>query len=504
MSAEDLTNLKISDDSVPTPATTSAGQEKDVAIKDDTPSTEAAAVNGENGEGKMGEEEVCNDALEEPRLLASEFEVNVTLADQQANPDSPLYSAKTFEDLGLHPSLLKGLYAMKFSKPSKIQEKALPLLLANPPMNMIAQSQSGTGKTAAFSLTMLSRISYDLQQPQAICLAPSRELARQTQDVVNRMGQFTPMKTFLAVKESWNRDTRVDAQIIIGTPGTVMDMIAKRVLPIKDIKVLVLDEADEMMDLQGLGDQTLRIRKMLPPNTQTLLFSATFPDKVVSFSQKFAPNANQIRLKQEELSVEGIKQFFMDCADNEAKYDVLLEIYNLLTVGQSIIFCRKRDTADEIASRMTADGHSVASLHGSKDTGDRDAIIDGFREGKTKVLITTNVIARGIDISQVTMVINYDIPTTGFGPQARADTETYLHRVGRTGRFGRQGVAINFISDANSYRWVQELQQDLGVEITAVKTQDYEEMEKVCLDVLSSGVWENPEINLHAVTLFRS
>jgi ATP-dependent RNA helicase DDX19/DBP5 len=157
---------------------------------------------------------------------------------------------------------------------------------------------------------------------------------------------------------------------------------------------------------------------------------------------------------------------------------------------------------------MTADGHSVASLHGSKDTGDRDAIIDGFREGKTKVLITTNVIARGIDISQVTMVINYDIPTTGFGGQARADTETYLHRVGkwkacmlklavflkltslsrtgRTGRFGRQGVAINFISDANSYRWVQELQEDLGVEITAVKTQDYEEMEKVRLVCVAS------------------
>ncbi|KAI5452949.1 RNA helicase required for poly(A+) mRNA export [Naganishia albida] len=475
MSAEDLTNLKISEDA------STPGQ--DAAVADN-----AMNIRGEGSAGPTGQEtqEGMGEEEEEQRLLASNYEVNVTLADQQADVNSPLYSAKTFEDLGLHPNLLKGLYAMKFSKPSKIQEKALPLLLSDPPTNMIAQSQSGTGKTAAFSLTMLSRISYELEQPQAICLAPSRELARQILDVINRMGQFTPMKTFLAVKESWNRDTRVNAQIVVGTPGTVMDMIAKRVLPIKDIKVLVLDEADEMMDLQGLGDQTLRIKKMLPPNTQTLLFSATFPDKVVAFSQKFAPNANQIRLKQEELSVEGIKQFFMDCADNEAKYDVLLEIYNLLTVGQSIIFCRKRDTADEIASRMTADGHSVASLHGSKDTGDRDAIIDGFREGKTKVLITTNVIARGIDISQVTMVINYDIPTTGFGGQARADTETYLHRVGRTGRFGRQGVAINFISDANSYRWVQELQEDLGVEITAVKTQDYEEMEKILKSILKS------------------
>lgn len=273
------------------------------------------------------------------KLLQSSYEVKVTLRDQQADPNSPLYSAKSFEDLGLHPFLLKGIYSMKFQKPSKIQEKAMPLLLANPPTNMIAQSQSGTGKTAAFSLTMLSRIAYGQEVPQCICLAPSRELARQIEIVVQTMGKFLPLKTFLAVRDGWNRQTQVNAHVVVGTPGTVMDMIGKRVLDVRGVKVLVLDEADDMLDIQGLGDHTMRIKKMIPPNAQTLLFSATFPERVDNFAADFAPNANSIRLRTEELSVEGIKQFYMDCANEDVKYDVLLEIYNLLTIGQSIIFC---------------------------------------------------------------------------------------------------------------------------------------------------------------------
>ena len=191
---------------------------------------------------------------------------------------------------------------------------------------------------------------------------------------------------------------------------------------------------------------------MIPPAAQTLLFSATFPDRVDAFAKRFAPDANEIRLKPEELSVEGIKQFYMDCESEEVKYDVLLELYNLLTIGQSIIFCavslreapsvppelmnlciagpQRRDTADNIANRMIAEGHSVAALHGSKDAESRDSVIDGFREGNTKVLITTNVIARGIDISQVTMVVNYDLPMLRQPGMSRVDTETYLHRVG--------------------------------------------------------------------------
>lgn len=184
------------------------------------------------------------------------------MADQQADPNSPLHSVKSFDELGLHPALLKGIYFMKFQKPSKIQERALPLMLANPPRNMIAQSQSGTGKTAAFVLTMLSRVDPTNPDTQAICLAPSRELARQIMDVVKSMGQFTTITTAFGIKDAVARDSKVNAQVVIGTPGTVMDLIKiGRRLDTKSVRVLVLDEADSMLDAQNLGEQCLKIRK---------------------------------------------------------------------------------------------------------------------------------------------------------------------------------------------------------------------------------------------------
>lgn len=214
----------------------------------------------------------------------------------------------------------------------------------------------------------------------------------------------------------------------------------------------------------------------MPKTCQIVLFSATFPDRVRTFASRFAqPNANEIRLKHNELSVEGIKQFYMDCRDDAHKFEILSSLYSVLTIGQSIIFVRKRETSDEIARRMTADGHVVTSLHGGLDPKERDMVMDAFRNGKTKVLLTTNVIARGIDISQVTLVINYDMPTDNNG---RPDPETYLHRIGRTGRFGRTGVSINFVHDRQSYEEMKAIEEHFGREIVKVPT-DLESMEKV-------------------------
>ncbi|KAG8905943.1 RNA helicase required for poly(A+) mRNA export [Tulasnella sp. 403] len=408
-------------------------------------------------------------------LLNSTHEVMVTLADQQADPNSPLYSIKSFEDLGLHDNLLKGLYQMGFQKPSKIQERALPLLLQDPPRNMIGQSQSGTGKTAAFVLTMLSRVDFSKNTTQAICLAPSRELARQIMTVVTTMGAFTPVTTAFAIRESVERGAKVDAQIVVGTPGTLTDLLRKRAIDSKDIKIFVVDEADNMLDQQGLGDQTLRVKNMVPRNCQIVLFSATFAENVRNFATKFAPGANEIRLKQEELSVEGIKQFYMDCENEEHKFEVLVQLYSLLTIGQSIIFCKRRETADTIARRMTEEGHQVVSLHGAKDATERDTIIDSFRDGKYKVLITTNVIARGIDILQVNMVVNYDLPMT---MDNKPDPETYLHRIGRTGRFGRRGISINFVHNRRTYDEMKAIETALQREIVRVSTADFDKMEK--------------------------
>lgn len=346
---------------------------------------------------------------------------------------------------------------------------------------MIGQSQSGTGKTGAFVLTMLSRVDPSVKLPQAICLAPSRELARQTMDVVLEMSKFTQVTTALAVKDSLVKGRAVQAQIIVGTPGTVMEAIRRRLLPVQALKIFCLDEADNMLDQSGLGDQSLRIQQMIRGKPQILLFSATFPDHVRKFASKFAPGANEISLRREELSVDAIKQFYMDCDSVEHKYEVLCNLYDLLTVSQSIIFCAKRESSDEIARRMTEMGHAVVSLHGGMTPEERDKVMDDFRRGEFKVLITTNVLARGIDISQITLVINYDLPTDNRG---QPDYEAYLHRIGRTGRFGRTGVSINFVHNKQTWQMVEMIEKHFEREITRIPTDDWEEVEKRLKSVL--------------------
>ncbi|CCL99314.1 uncharacterized protein FIBRA_01330 [Fibroporia radiculosa] len=442
--------------------------------------TPAPAAKEKTPEQSVEDKEAATD------LVKSTFEVSVTLADQQGDPNSPLHSVKTFEQLGLHADLLKGIFAMGFSKPSKIQERALPLLLSNPPQNMIGQSQSGTGKTAAFVLTMLSRVDFSKNKPQALCLAPARELARQIMSVVVAMGKYTPVQTEYAIKDNLPRGAApITAHIVVGTPGTMTDLIRRKVLDVSEVKVFVLDEADNMLDQDGLGEQTLRVKNMLPRNSvQIILFSATFPDHVRNFASKFAPSANKIELKKNELSVDNIRQFYMDCRNEEHKYEVLVSLYHLLTIGQSIIFCQHRHTADRISQRMTAEGHKVASLHGAKDAAERDAIIDGFREGRNKVLITTNVIARGIDILQVNMVVNYDLPflnerdNSANKEDARPDIETYIHRIGRTGRFGRKGISVNFVHDKATWAQMEQIEAATGKHIIRIATNDLDEMEE--------------------------
>lgn len=403
-----------------------------------------------------------------------QHEVEVHLADIQANKKSPLHSVHSFEELGLKEDLLKGVYAMEFNKPSKIQEKALPLLLGSPPRNLIAQSQSGTGKTAAFVLTMLSRVDTTLDAPQALCLSPTRELARQIGRVVEKMGQFTKARVTYVLRDMDMKGETIADHIVIGTPGTIKDLVRRGRLRLHSMKVFVLDEADVMLDMQGLGDQSIRIKMLLPPTCQIVLFSATFPPKVREFANRVVPNANVITLRREELSLDAIKQFYMDCKSYEHKYQVLSQIYGLLTIGQSIVFCQTRATADELYRRMTAEGHTISLLHGGLSPEQRDAVIEEFRKGTTKVLIATNVLARGIDILQVSLVINFDLP---LDVNSRPDCETYLHRIGRTGRFGRNGVSINFVHDRKSLEDMLYIQRFFGREIVQIPTEDLELIE---------------------------
>ncbi|KAL8648557.1 MAG: hypothetical protein Q9226_005943 [Calogaya cf. arnoldii] len=434
------------------------------------------------------------------------YDVNIKFSDVRADPNNPLYSLKRFEDLTADPNILKGIYEMRFTKPSKIQEKALPLLLGNPPTNMIGQSQSGTGKTAAFVLNILIRLDLSTPEarktPQAMVLAPSRELARQIHGVIQIMGRYLEGLQ-IASSIPADRDNRgkfLDGQVVVGTPGTTMDLIKKGLINARGIKVLVLDEADNMLDQQGLGDQCLRVKNLLPKNIQVVLFSATFPDYVVQYAERFAPNSNQITLRHEELTVEGIKQLYLDCPSATAKYDSLVKLYGLMTIGSSIIFVKTRATAREIERRMNEENHQCACLTGEYEGTQRDIIIDAFRKGAAKVLITTNVLSRGIDVQSVSLVINYDLPDLAPNAHDRADTQTYLHRIGRTGRFGRIGVSISLISGQRDVMIMHEIENYFGIKMQGLNHNDWDEVESKIKAVLKS-VRAQPEYNPREISM---
>ena len=395
----------------------------------------------------------------------------------QADPSTPYHSATTFEEMGLREELMKGIYDMGFSKPSKIQATSIPMILSADGefKNLIAQAHNGSGKTASFVLGMLSRIDFNLNETQVLCLAPTRELARQIEEIIQSIGKFTNVKTKLAVKATdeekrqWKTDGprgTLTEHIVVGTPGKVMELMKKRMMNSKTIKMLVLDEADEMVDSQAMGDQTIRIKRLLPNNIQVLLFSATYRDAVKGFATKIAPNANEITIKRETLSLEKVKQYYLDTNSKDERFQVLVELYEALTLGQSIIFVRTRSEAASLTERLREDGHTVSVLYGGDMTPEeRDRVIDEFRGGVTKVLVTTNVLSRGVDVLAVSCVINYDLPTDRDG---MADPETYLHRIGRTGRFGRKGIAINLVYDDRSKSVLKELEDYYAKKIEAI------------------------------------
>ncbi|KAK7793399.1 hypothetical protein R5R35_014306 [Gryllus longicercus] len=435
--------------------------------------------------GSEEEEEVFNPAeasllqkIVRKGLVESKHDLEI----QRKDPTSPLYSVKSFDALHLKPELLKGVYDMGFYAPSKIQETALPTLLADPPQNMIAQSQSGTGKTAAFVLAMLSRVDPKKQYPQVLCLSPTYELAIQTGEVATKMAQHCPeIKIRYAVRgEEIPKGTKIRDHIVIGTPGKVVDWGVKfRFFDLGKISVFVLDEADVMIATQGHQDQSFRIHKLLPRTCQMMFFSATYEQDVMEFAEAIVSNPVIIRLKREEESLNNIKQYYVNCRSLEEKYIALSNIYGVVTIGQAMIFCHTRKTAAWLAERMSRDGHAVALLSGDLTVEQRIAVLDRFRDGKEKVLITTNVLSRGIDIEQVTIVVNFDLPMT---VNRKADCETYLHRIGRTGRFGKAGIAINLIDGPEALTLMKQIEEHFGKKIQLLDTEDVDEIEKLGAD----------------------
>eukprot|EP01060_Flectonema_neradi_P032360 TRINITY_DN512_c0_g1_i1.p1 TRINITY_DN512_c0_g1~~TRINITY_DN512_c0_g1_i1.p1 ORF type:complete len:394 (+),score=70.41 TRINITY_DN512_c0_g1_i1:1524-2705(+) len=342
----------------------------------------------------------------------------------------------SFEKMKLKKNLLEGLYAYGFERPSAIQQRAIVPFIKG--RDLIAQSQSGTGKTNMFCLAALNLVNEEENTTQVLILSPTRELASQSRTVCNQLGNQMNVSTHACVGgKSLAEDVRrLDSgvQIVSGTPGRVFDMIKRRNLVTRNLKTLILDEADEMLS-KGFKIQIYDIYRHLPPNTQVVLVSATLPEEVLEMTTNFMADPVNILVKRDELTLEGIKQYFIMVEKEEWKYETLCDLYSTLTITQAVIFCNKKDTVNELAEKLVAARYSVMHMHGDMPQPDRDAVVKNFREGKGRVLITTDVFARGLDIEQVSLVINYDLPI---------NREQYLHRIGRSGRYGRKGIAINF------------------------------------------------------------
>ncbi|ELT87428.1 hypothetical protein CAPTEDRAFT_209158 [Capitella teleta] len=271
------------------------------------------------------------------------------------------------------------------------------------------------------------------------------------------------------------RGQLIDPHIVIGTPGTVLDWSTKfKVFDLKKIRVFVLDEADVMIATQGHQDQSIRVQRGLSKDCQMLLFSATYDSQVMKFAQAVVPDPIVIRLRREEESLKNIKQFFIRCSSLQEKFHALSNIYGAISIGQSMIFCHTRKAASWLAEQMTQQGHAVGMLSGELAVEQRAAVIERFRSAKEKVLITTNVSARGIDVEQVTVVVNFDLPVNMKG---EADCETYLHRIGRTGRFGNRGLAINMVDSARSLAIMHDIAAHFGKTIQELDPNDIDQVE---------------------------
>jgi len=356
----------------------------------------------------------------------------------------------SFDAMGLHENLLRGIYAYGFEKPSAIQQRGIVPFTKG--LDVIQQAQSGTGKTATFCAGILHQLDYAVMETQALVLAPTRELAQQIEKVMRALGDYLQVKCHACVGgTSVREDQRIlqnGVHVVVGTPGRVYDMLRRRALRPDYIKVFVLDEADEMLS-RGFKDQIYDIFQLLPPKLQVGVFSATMPPEALEITRKFMNKPVRILVKRDELTLEGIKQFYVNVDREEWKLDTLCDLYETLAITQSVIFANTRRKVDWLTDKMSARDHTVSATHGDMDQNTRDIIMREFRSGSSRVLITTDLLSRGIDVQQVSLVINYDLPT---------QPENYLHRIGRSGRFGRKGVAINFVSKEDE-RMLQDIQR---------------------------------------------
>jgi len=361
--------------------------------------------------------------------------------------------ATTFDDMKLQDNLLRGIYGYGFEKPSTIQQKAIIQIIKG--TDLIAQAQSGTGKTGAFCIGALEKIDPKKKNVQLIILSPTKELARQTFRVFELLGEFLDISTVLMVGgvniDQTKKQLKKGVHAIIGTPGRVLHMLNDKYFKTNDLKLLIIDEADELLSI-GFEEQLKNIIDIINRKIQIGLFSATLSEHCLEVTKYFMKDPISIFVKSDELTLEGIKQYYINVEKEDWKLDVLCDLYETITVSQTVIFCSSKRKVIWLQNEMETREFTTSVIHGDMINEDRIKVMNEFRSGSSRILIATDLLARGIDVQQVSLVINYDIPS---GIEGR---DNYIHRIGRSGRFGRKGVAINFIKydDVNMMREIEK------------------------------------------------
>ena len=366
------------------------------------------------------------------------------------NNNNEIDEINNFEQMGLNDLLLRGVFSYGFEKPSTIQSRAIvPIIKGN---DVIAQSQSGTGKTGTFIISTLQRIDPTIEGCQAMIIAHTKELATQIHSVCSDIGRFTNITPVLCIggipiSESKEK-LRKGATLVIGTPGRIIDMIERRFLQTKFMRVMILDEADEMLS-PGFEKQIKMIITKIPDTTQICIFSATLPSFVTDITKRFMKKPLSIRVRHEELTLEGIRQFYIAVEKESYKFDTFCDLYERISISQSIVYVNTKKKADWLKNKLQEHNFTISVIHSDLLPKERIDIMREYRNGQTRILISTDLLSRGIDIQNVSLVINYDLPN---------NKECYLHRIGRSGRFGRKGTAINFVTEEDSWK-INELEK---------------------------------------------
>ena len=358
----------------------------------------------------------------------------------------------SFEDpeIGLNDNVLKGIYNYGYEKPSPIQRVAIKPIIDG--YDIVIQSHSGTGKTATFIIGMLQKIDASKNESQCIIVSNTRELANQTYKVFQQISKFTEVTCNLCIGGDLQNKFSIDSikeHVIIGTPGRISDLLNKNIINQSSINIVIIDEADDVLSI-SFRKQVKKIFQLINKETQVVLVSATIPEEMSAlFSNLLKENYLSVLVKDKELTLDGIVQYYVNI-DEQYKLDALIDLYRYLSIGQAIVYCNKKNKADELKISLIEQNFSVSILHGDMIQKEREDIMTEFRSGKTRILITTDILSRGIDIQQVSLVINYDMPKY---PQ------TYIHRIGRSGRFGRKGAAINFVNkkERNILTFIQKM-----------------------------------------------